>query len=87
MATRESLDQFLEVTEGTLRFAQFEYTEASRQEHYEDESYRNAQSYIEESLTDLERLYNSANDQQREMLDRKRRQLNQLKNEMIFLQH
>jgi polyhydroxyalkanoate synthesis regulator phasin len=87
MATRQSVDHFLEQCEGALHFAEFEFNEASRQEHYDDEHFQNSQRYIEEALTDMERLYASSNDQQREMLSRMKQQLNQLRNEMILLRH
>ena len=87
MATRQSVDHFLEQTEGALRFAEFEYNEASRQAHVEDERFQNAQAYLEEALTDLDALYRSANDQQREMLDRRRQQVNELRNEMTILRN
>jgi hypothetical protein len=87
MATRQSVDHFLEQSEGALRFADFEYNLASRQEHYDDETFQNSQLYVDEALTELDKLYRSANGQQRDMLFRMQQQLNEMKNEMILLRH
>lgn len=87
MATRQSVGQLLEQCEGALRFADFEYSEASRLGHYSDEEFQKSQLYIEEALTNVDKMYGSADAQQRDMLQRMEQQLNEIKNDMILLRH
>lgn len=87
MGTRQSIDHFLEQCEGALRFADFEYVEASKQEHWDDESYQNAQLYLEEILNEMEPIYASANREQKERLQRMKAQLDLMKHDMIVLRH
>ena len=61
MGTRQSMDHFLEQCEGALRFADFEYTQASKQEHWDDLNFQKAQSYLEEVLREMDPIYASAN--------------------------
>jgi hypothetical protein len=87
MGTRQSMDHFLEQCEGALRFADFEYTEASRQEHWDDESFQKAQSYLEEAMRDMDPIYKSGNPAQKEELQRTKAQLDLMKHNMITLRH
>ncbi|MDQ0215765.1 coenzyme F420-reducing hydrogenase alpha subunit [Oikeobacillus pervagus] len=87
MATRDSMDQFIQRCEDVFRQAQDQYKEGHLQGHYHDEEYTESMQQLEELYNDLLQLYNSANSQQREMLDRKRFQLQQLQNNMILLDH
>jgi phage shock protein A len=87
MATRQSVDEFLQHCEDVIRYAKEQYTEAQRQEHYNDEAYINAQQMLENAVNDLAHLALSCNAQQREQLHRMRLQLEQLQNDMILLDH
>ncbi len=87
MGTRQSMDHFLEQCNGALRFADFEYTEASKQEHWDDENFQKAQSYLEEALREMDPIYKSANGEQKEQLQRVKAQLDLMKHDMITLRH
>ena len=83
MGTRQSMDHFLEQCEGALRYADFEYTRASKQEHYDDDSFQKAQSYLEEVLREMDPIYDSADRSQKEELQRTKAQLDLMKHEMV----
>ena len=87
MGTRQSMDHFLEQCEGALRFADFEYTRASKQEHWDDESFQKAQVYLEEVINEMDPIYKSANHSQKEELQRTKAQLALMKHDMITLRH
>ncbi|MBA2871810.1 polyhydroxyalkanoate synthesis regulator phasin [Anoxybacillus calidus] len=87
MATRQSVDEFLQRCEDVIRYAKEQYTEAQKQEHYNDTEYTKAQQMIEEANNELAHLALSCNAQQREQLHRMRLQLQQLQNEMVLLDH
>ena len=87
MGTRQTMDHFLEQCEGALRFADFEYTRASKQEHYHDEDFQKAQAYLEEVLREMDPIYKSANSSQKEELQRTKAQLDLMKHDMITLRH
>jgi polyhydroxyalkanoate synthesis regulator phasin len=87
MATRQSVDEFLQHCEDVIRYAKEQYTEAQKQEHYNDLEYTQAQQMLETAINDLAHLALSCNAQQREQLHRMRLQLQQLQNEMILLNH
>jgi hypothetical protein len=87
MATRQSMDEFLQRCEDVIRNAQDQYVEANKQEHYTDDNYTDALQQIEATFNDLADLAHSANGQQREQLHRMRLQLQQLQNSMILLDH
>ncbi len=57
---------------------------ASKQEHYNDNEYSEAQMMLENAVNELNKLSLSANDQQREQLYRMRLQLQTLQNNMIL---
>lgn len=87
MATRQSVESFLQRCEDVLRNAQEQYVEANKQEHFNDADYTAALQQLEETYNDLADLAHSANGQQREQLHRMRLQLQQLQNSMILLDH
>jgi hypothetical protein len=87
MATRQSVDEFLQRCEDVIRYAKEQYTGAQKQEHYNDTEYTKAQQMLEEANNELAHLALSCNAQQREQLHRMRLQLQQLQNEMILLDH
>ncbi|MGE6628790.1 YtzC family protein [Bacillus sp. NPDC077027] len=84
MATRKSIDEFIEKSTETLEFASEQFELSSRQEHYYEEDFTKAQLMLEETVIELEKLKDVANDQQRERLDRARVQLQSLQNQMIL---
>ncbi|MBB2480889.1 YtzC family protein [Bacillus sp. APMAM] len=87
MATRKSIDECLQRCDNAIQQAQEQYTEGLRQEHYHDDDYTNALQQLEASYNEVCQLANSSNSQQREILHRKRLQLQQLQNQMILLNH
>jgi len=87
MATRQSVEQFIQQCEDTLRNAHAQYSEAQQLEHYNDSEFTNAQEQIETTYNDLMHLSASCNAQQREQLNRMRLQLQSLQNDMTLLRH
>ncbi|MBD1380214.1 YtzC family protein [Metabacillus arenae] len=87
MATRQSVEDYLQQGEDTLRYAREQYETGAKQEHFNDTEYMKAQQMLEDTVNDLNKLSLSANDQQKEQLYRMRLQLQQLQNEMILLRH
>ncbi|WP_174734934.1 DUF2524 family protein [Mesobacillus harenae] len=87
MATRQSVDELLQKCEEAVLYGQEQYNSASRQEHYDDEEFTSALQMLETAYNDLAQLALSANSEQRELLHRKRLQLQQLQNSLILLDH
>ncbi|MCU9601084.1 YtzC family protein [Pallidibacillus thermolactis] len=87
MTTRESLERFISECQQTMDYARAHLIEGSRQQHYDDVGYTNAQLELEECYNELMKLYQSANAQQREQLHRLRLQIQALQNEMTLLEH
>jgi len=87
VATRQSIDECLQRCDNAIEQAQEQYTEGLRQEHYHDLDYTNALQQLEASYNEVCQLANSSNSQQREILHRKRLQLQALQNQMILLNH
>ena len=87
MATRNSIDAFLQRCEDTLRNAQEQYLAGKRQEHYHDLEYTQSLQGLEDVMSELQIMAHSANAQQREQLYRMRLQIEQLQNKMILLNH
>lgn len=87
MATRQSVDDYLERGTNAYDYAKQQYEQASKQEHYNDTEFTNAQQMLEDAVNDLNKLSLSSNDQQREQLYRMRIQLQDLQNDMILLRH
>jgi hypothetical protein len=87
MATRDSIDHFLQTCENVILKAQEQYQEGALQGHYHDVEYREAMQELENLYNEWLQLYNSANPQQREQLYRKRLQIQDMQNKMILLNH
>ncbi len=87
MATRQSIGMCIQQCENALSYAQDQYQDGSRQEHYGDETYVQSQATLQEAMNDLEKLLSSSNDQQREQLYRMRMQLQQMQYNMVRLDH
>ncbi|XBP82610.1 YtzC family protein [Bacillus velezensis] len=68
MATRQSVDEHLQRSEQAYEFANEQFITASKQEHYNDNEYSEAQMMLENAVNELNKLSLSANDQQRETL-------------------
>jgi galactitol-specific phosphotransferase system IIB component len=84
MATRQSVEQFLQRCEETISQAIEQMNIARQQEHCNINEYTNAQQQLEDLVMDLAHLALSCNAQQREQLHRKRLQIQQLQNDMIL---
>ncbi|MEH7821889.1 YtzC family protein [Bacillus altitudinis] len=84
MATRKSIDEFVQKSTETLEFASEQFDLSSPQEHYNVEEFSKAQLMLEDAVNELEKLKDVANDQQRERLDRTRVQIQSLQNQMIL---
>ncbi|WP_141433749.1 YtzC family protein [Bacillus sp. 03113] len=87
MATRQSIDEMLQKCEDVIRNAKEQFEEGSRQEHYNDDEYTNAQVQLEETYNDLLKLAHSANEQQREQLQRMSLQIQQIQHQLITTEH
>jgi len=87
VATRKSIDECLQRCDNAIQQAQEQYTDGLRQEHYQDLDYTSALQQLEASYNEVCQLANSSNSQQREILHRKRLQLQALQNQMILLNH
>ena len=87
MATRQSIEQCIQNCEEALQLAQEQYTEASKQEHYNDEHYIQSQQLLQTAYNELEHMAHSSNEQQRAQLNRVKMQIEQLQHEMILLRH
>lgn len=84
MATRQSMENLLQQCEDVIRFAQDQYETSSKQENYNDDGYVDALQQLEATYNDIASMSLHANAQQREMLHRKRLQLQQVQNNMIL---
>jgi len=87
MATRNSIDQILAQCDNSIRQAQEQLKEGSRQEHVNETEYAQALMQLEETYNDLMSVMNSASPEQRERLHRKRLHLQQVQNDMILSDH
>ncbi|MGM9929918.1 MAG: YtzC family protein [Bacillus sp. (in: firmicutes)] len=87
MATRQSVENCLHNCEEAIRLAQEQYTEAAKQEHYNDTHYIESQQLLQTAANELEHMAQSSNDQQRAQLNRMKMQIEQLQHEMILLRH
>jgi len=87
MTTRESLQRFLNRCEETMGIARFHLTEGAKQGHYHDVEYAEAMQMLEDRYNELMKMYQYANDQQREELHRMRLEIQSLQNEMTLLNH
>lgn len=87
MATRQSVEEYLQKAEDVFRYAKEQFSEAQKQEHYNDTEFTKAQQQLEETYQDLQHLSLSANSQQREQLYRMGLQLQQIQNDMMLQEH
>lgn len=87
MTTRQSIDNFINRCESAILYAEEQYDEGSRQEHYHDVEFSDALHELEAILLQLKKMTESANAQQREQLHRVRLKIQQLQNKMILLDH
>lgn len=87
MATRQSMDEFIHKCEEVIKYAEDQKTIASKQNHYNDDSYTDALQKVEGTYNELADMARSANGQQRDQLHRMRLQLQQLQNSMILHDH
>lgn len=87
LATRQSVDACLKNCEEALQLAQEQYSEASKQEHYNDNHYILSQQLLQTAYNELEHMANSSNEQQRAQLNRMKIQIEQMQHEMILLRH
>ncbi len=87
MATRQSVENCLQQCEEVLRIASDEYTQGAKQEHYNNESYIEAQGLLQTAANEIETLVASGNLQQREQLKLMRNQIQQMQHNMIVLNH
>lgn len=87
MATRDSVSVCLQHCEEALQLAQFQYDEAAKQEHYNIEHFTQSQQLLETAYSELEHLSRSANEQQRDLLNRMKAQVEQMQHNMITLRH
>jgi hypothetical protein len=85
MAVQRDVEQQIELTKEAIKNAEDQLNAVSRQESQTTaEAYTQAQVQLEEALTEIEVLSNSANPEQRNQLDRTRQQLSQIQEQMIF---
>lgn len=84
MATRASMEQFMQQCKETIQFAEEQFENSNKQQHYNGEDYQMALQQLENAYNDLAQLAHSSNSQQREQLHRMRLQLQQLQNQMIL---
>ncbi|OAS88710.1 MULTISPECIES: YtzC family protein [Metabacillus] len=87
MATRQSVDEYLQRCTEAIEYAREQYKTGSQQEHYNQTEYTKALQGLENAVNDINHLSLSANDQQQDQLYRMRLQLQQLQNEMIIRHH
>lgn len=83
MATHKSMDECLGRCENTLEYAQQQYEESAKQEHYNTEGNTEALMRLEDSYNELTVMKNSANDQQRDELDRMKVRVQDLQHAMV----
>ncbi|TDL34891.1 DUF2524 family protein [Jeotgalibacillus sp. S-D1] len=87
MATRQSIDDCLLHCEEAIDFAESQYKEASLQEHNNAEEFASAQQELEKAFLELEKILNYATEEQEDLLQRKRIQIQTMQNKMTLLKH
>lgn len=87
MATRQSVDDCLSHCEKAIVFAESQYKEASLQERNNAEEFSTAQQELEKAYMELEKLLNYATEEQEDLLQRKRIQIQTMQNNMTLLKH
>ena len=83
MATRKSMGECLDRCANAIEFAEKQYNAHARQEHYNDLEYTEALVGLENAFNELEAMDNSANDQQRDMLNRMKIQDQDIQHAMV----
>ncbi|HHY72618.1 MAG TPA: YtzC family protein [Bacillus bacterium] len=84
MATRASVDQFVNRAEEACKYALEQLEIANQQEHYNTTEYTNAQRMLNEAYNDLQKLMLSSNKQQKERLYRMQLQINRIQNDLVL---
>lgn len=84
LATRQSVGEHIQRSEDAYDYALSQFETASRQEHYNETEFSDAQLMLENAVNELNKLSLFANEQQREEIHRKRLQLQTLQNNMIL---
>nr|WP_233711121.1 YtzC family protein [Lederbergia citrisecunda] len=87
VATRQSIEDCINRCEAAILYANDQFTEAKKQEHYYDVEFSEAQQGLENAVLELEKLTDSSNAQQREQLHRIRLKVQQLQNKLILQDH
>lgn len=83
MTTHKAMDDFMAKAEQAIGFAEEQYIEYSKQQHLNDDEYTMALQQLELLHKELTAVHNSANDQQREDLNRMRMRFEDLQHKMI----
>ncbi len=83
MATRKSMGECMERCANAIEFAEKQYNESARQEHYNENEYTEALIGLENSYNELNAMDHSANDQQRDMLNRMKIQVQDIQHAMV----
>ena len=84
MATHKSMDECLGRCADAIEYAQQQYEESAKQEHYNTEGYTDALMRLEDSYNELTVMKNSANDQQRDELDRMKIRVQDIQHAMVI---
>jgi hypothetical protein len=87
MATRQSVDEYLQRCTEAIEYAREQSKNRAQQEHYNVTEFTNALQGLENAVNDINHLSLSANDQQQDQLYRMRLQLQQIQNDMILMRH
>jgi len=84
MATRASVEQFINQAEQACKYALEQLEIANQQEHYNTTEYTDAQMMLNEAYNDLQKLMESSSRQQKERLYRMQLQINRIQNDLIL---
>jgi hypothetical protein len=84
MATRSSVEDYIQRAENVIGNAETQLTEAKKQEHYNELEYSNAQLELEKMYQDLNMLMASSNSQQKDQVYRTLLQVQQMQQHMIL---
>ncbi|MDQ0224523.1 YtzC family protein [Metabacillus niabensis] len=84
MATRQSVDEYMQRCNQALEYAREQQKIGAEQEHYNETEYTQALQGLENAVNDINHLALSANDEQQDRIYRMRLQLQQVQNEMIL---
>lgn len=87
MATRQSVDEYMQRCTDALDYAREQSKIGAQQEHYNQLEYTNALQGLENSVNEINHLALSADDEQQDRIHRMRLQLQQVQNDMILRRH